>query len=613
MKIIVSLSGGRDSATCLGLAVDKYGAENVYAMGFEYGSTHPQELDCAKKIAAYYGVPYQIVKIEPSIFSGSSCTMLQGHSKPIEKGKTYEQILAEKEGKVDTYVPFRNGLFSAYVAAKAESLVQQFNDDVIIMLGQHADDSGYSVDENGVEHLDDSKAAYPDAVAKGTKILMSNYTYKNIEDIQVGDEILSVDENSLKLRKAKVLNKTYAGNKLVYNPIDTLLVSENHLMFRPNFKTKVKPYSCLNRKNASYHAYKYDMRFGVIENLDEYNLGYLRGFYDGDGWLTYISKTNHRIYFCQKEKAILEEIIKLLDKYDLLDNRDIKIYSRQSELNHIYNFGLHSTEATDKFFNLTKYSNSKSYCQGYLAGMIIAEGTITKAKDKAVIISLCQSISHNPEIVDEINTCFNILNFTPCSWKDKSDCLNWSFSKAYLFPLIYGAHKKQKFDKLRDDVSISKSCNLLSIASFDKNNSVKKEECWDLTTESGTFFADNILVHNCSVNFVKAFENVVKISSVGRVHYEAPFVKNHKWELIKCGLELEKPVPYELCLSCYDPIVHEDGSFEECIFTEKPCATCLDVKKAMKEALMNVPDTLLSTIKDKRPSLYEYLIKFINY
>ena len=173
MKIIVSLSGGRDSATCLGLAVNKYGAENVYAMGFEYGSTHPQELDCAKKIAEYYGVPYQIVKIDPSIFSGSTCTMLQGHTKPIEKGKTYEQILAEKEGKVDTYVPFRNGLFSAYVAAKAESLVQQFNDDVIIMLGQHADDSGYFVDENGIEHLDESLAAYPDCSVKFVKAFES--------------------------------------------------------------------------------------------------------------------------------------------------------------------------------------------------------------------------------------------------------------------------------------------------------------------------------------------------------------------------------------------------------------------------------------------------------
>lgn len=162
MKALVSLSGGRDSATCLGVAVDRYGAENVFAMGFEYGSTHPQELECAQKIADYYGVPYQVVKIDPEIFRGSTCTMLKGSEKEIQKGKTYEEILSEKEGKVDTYVPARNTLFSAYVLARAESLVQQFDEDVTIMLGQHADDSGYYVDENGVEHLDDTKAAYPD-------------------------------------------------------------------------------------------------------------------------------------------------------------------------------------------------------------------------------------------------------------------------------------------------------------------------------------------------------------------------------------------------------------------------------------------------------------------
>ena len=57
MKAIVSLSGGRDSATCLGLAVDKFGYENVYAIGFDYGSKHPQELVQAQKIADYYNIP----------------------------------------------------------------------------------------------------------------------------------------------------------------------------------------------------------------------------------------------------------------------------------------------------------------------------------------------------------------------------------------------------------------------------------------------------------------------------------------------------------------------------------------------------------------------------
>lgn len=162
MKAIVSLSGGRDSATCLGLAVDTYGKENVYAVGFEYGSKHPQELVQAQKIADYYGVPYQIIKIDPSIFNGSTSSLLKSSGKDVQLDKTYDEIMSEKEGKVDTYVPARNTLFSAYVLAKAESLYQQCNDDVTIMLGQHADDSGFTVNENGEEVLDATKAAYPD-------------------------------------------------------------------------------------------------------------------------------------------------------------------------------------------------------------------------------------------------------------------------------------------------------------------------------------------------------------------------------------------------------------------------------------------------------------------
>lgn len=163
MKAVVSLSGGRDSATCLGYAVEKYGKENVYAIGFEYGSTHPQELECAQKIAQYYEVPYQIIKIDPTIFKGSTCTMLTGAEKKVQKGKTYEEILNEKSGKVDTYVPARNTLFGAYILAKAESISQAFDDcEVAIILGQHADDSGYFIDENGNEVLDETKSAYPD-------------------------------------------------------------------------------------------------------------------------------------------------------------------------------------------------------------------------------------------------------------------------------------------------------------------------------------------------------------------------------------------------------------------------------------------------------------------
>ena len=163
MKCIVSLSGGRDSATCLGVAVERYGEENVRAIGFTYGSKHPQEIEAAKKIAAYYNVPYKVVAIDPSIFAGSTSTLLESSHRDVQLNKTYGESMQENgQKKVDTYVPARNTLFSAYTLAMAESLSQEYDEDVVIMLGQHADDCGFTLTPNGEEVLDASRAAYPD-------------------------------------------------------------------------------------------------------------------------------------------------------------------------------------------------------------------------------------------------------------------------------------------------------------------------------------------------------------------------------------------------------------------------------------------------------------------
>ena len=47
MKAMVLCSGGVDSTTCLGIAVDKYGAENVVALSIYYGQRHTNEIESA--------------------------------------------------------------------------------------------------------------------------------------------------------------------------------------------------------------------------------------------------------------------------------------------------------------------------------------------------------------------------------------------------------------------------------------------------------------------------------------------------------------------------------------------------------------------------------------
>ena len=129
MKCVVSLSGGRDSSTCLGLAVEKYGAENVFAIGFEYGSKHPQELESAKKIADYYGVNHILLNLI-EVFKYSNCPLLSKSSKDIKHQSYAKQIEENGEGMVETYVPFRNGLMLSAVATYAMSVCNE-NDRII--------------------------------------------------------------------------------------------------------------------------------------------------------------------------------------------------------------------------------------------------------------------------------------------------------------------------------------------------------------------------------------------------------------------------------------------------------------------------------------------------
>lgn len=138
-KAFVLSSGGLDSTTCLALAVEKYGADNVVTASLYYGQKHDKELQCAKKVAEYYKVRH----IEEDIsnvmkYAKDVCTLIKGGDN-IQHTSYEEQIKNNSLGRVDTYVPFRNGLFLSIAAAYADSIFP--GEDVEIYYGAHADDA----------------------------------------------------------------------------------------------------------------------------------------------------------------------------------------------------------------------------------------------------------------------------------------------------------------------------------------------------------------------------------------------------------------------------------------------------------------------------------------
>lgn len=137
-KAIVLSSGGVDSTTCVGVAIRDCGTENVMTVSMYYGQKHQKELECARKIADYYGVDHKEFDLS-SIFKYSNCSLLSGSTEDVPEKSYQEQIAENGEGKVSTYVPFRNGLMLSVVATLAQSVWP--DDEVSIYVGAHADDA----------------------------------------------------------------------------------------------------------------------------------------------------------------------------------------------------------------------------------------------------------------------------------------------------------------------------------------------------------------------------------------------------------------------------------------------------------------------------------------
>jgi 7-cyano-7-deazaguanine synthase len=130
-KAVCLLSGGLDSSTCLALARrDGYAC---YALSFDYGQRHKQELAAAARIVQIFGAEKHLVaRLGLDAFGGSALTA----DIDVPKARSAAEM---SKGIPITYVPARNTIFLSYALAWAEVL-----ESADIFIGVNAlDYSGY--------------------------------------------------------------------------------------------------------------------------------------------------------------------------------------------------------------------------------------------------------------------------------------------------------------------------------------------------------------------------------------------------------------------------------------------------------------------------------------
>jgi len=132
LRAVVLLSGGMDSATAM--AVARSNGHELYALSFDYGQRHKNELLCARKLASFFKAKdHKVIVVELGKLGGSALTDESIDVPDADGGWSGDMPIPA------TYVPARNLVLLSIAAAYAETVEAES-----IFIGANAVDySGY--------------------------------------------------------------------------------------------------------------------------------------------------------------------------------------------------------------------------------------------------------------------------------------------------------------------------------------------------------------------------------------------------------------------------------------------------------------------------------------
>lgn len=121
-RVVVLLSGGQDSTTCLFWAMKEYPGAELHCVSFDYGQRHKRELECAANIVNHVAqacgelVSHTVLPLNALSMIGGNALVDRTEELTTEGGHDDDEAHG---GLPSSYVPGRNILFITLAAAYA--------------------------------------------------------------------------------------------------------------------------------------------------------------------------------------------------------------------------------------------------------------------------------------------------------------------------------------------------------------------------------------------------------------------------------------------------------------------------------------------------------------
>ncbi|MDX1372419.1 MAG: LAGLIDADG family homing endonuclease, partial [Nitrososphaeraceae archaeon] len=330
-------------------------------------------------------------------------------------------------------------------------------------------------------------------IEENQRVLMSDWSWKPIKDIKVGDMVMSMNGGRYtgiypKMIPTKVLNVWNKGIK------ETITISDDQssLQLTPDHKIYADDGNDTRWKLAkSTVENKYKFRkFYPSDRTNEFKRGWLSGYIAGDGCIhKRAGKTN--ITITSRDDEMLD-ILQDWAKEFGCNLRKFKHMMGNSafptKLDSKYINGVQCTNGTesDTFIDkISETSLSRDYRLGWLAGMYDADGTLDVGRDCRIF----QSQKVNPQNTERIEQYLDFvgIHYNIQYGEDNQKVYIMNMAK---FLLTCRPMMKRKYPDDYDYRSLPK---------FHAHEIQKSGNAvvYDIETETHTFICEGFIVHNC--------------------------------------------------------------------------------------------------------------------